>query len=680
MREPTYIIVDVESTGLHFMKDRLHGIGFMLEGDTEASYAPSWDIPDRLREALANPRITKVGHNLHAFDAKFIRRAGLQIDGEFDDTMVIWNLVDSDSPLGLKWLTEHALGKPENLDRKRELDRYIAEHGFRDLSALCFSDLTNPTHPHSEIISNYCKEDVENTYELREEGLRRLKEVDGAMKADGYAKGVLDYYVEEAKPLERVLFEIEWRGIRVDEKAITNLVEGAKCKRDECIVEMERLAKNKKDLVVEEIYQKKLSSLKTERGRSKVVRGEGKLAFEWNNPNHVASLLYDHCGITEQRTIKGQRKFDKVAIDLILSDRELKPAIRKFLEVYLKFRKQLKLLTTYAGDAEKGILSHTIRMPDGSLRIFPRFRQTTGTGRLACADPNLQNLPRDSEVKKFFIPDNPETEVFDEADYSQIELRVAAHVTGDPLLKKAYCDGIDVHEQTARMIFEKENVSKEERQVGKTTNFLTIYRGGAFRLQATLKAAMGKEFSLDECREFIHKWFSSYHIVDSYLRKQTVQFEREQKVVSFFGRLRYLDDVRFLNGIVDYNWDGGPSLTTELKAKFFKANPRRNSITNKEMAQFAKKLYNHALKAGYNMPIQGFAASLAKRSMIAAHNAGLVIANQVHDSIIIARKKNEPEKREKLISIMENVAKLDVPLKTDVKTLSSFHPDDKETD
>jgi len=647
--KPKHITVDVETTGLNWIDDQLHGVGIAIE-DQDAKYYPAWDIPVIIRQYLADPEIAKIGHNLHAFDAKFLRKNGLDIQGEFDDTMVLANLIDPDMSLGLKFLADKYLGE-ESLDRKRRLDQYCTEQDVKSVAGLCAKDLLDNSRPHLEIIADYCCEDVNNTTRLYFKFLERLREMDAVLKSKlGLAKSPLDYYYEEARPLEKVLFEMEYRGIRVNMSAIEELRDAAKARAEFIERRLTKVFVNKITAIESSLYEKEISKLSTDKAKATRAPGKGKCKFQWSNNNHVGSLLYEHCGLSldlVQKTKKGKYRTDKDAVSTIVQALPEDSRLRTCLELYVDYKLQLKLLTTYTGDNNKGIVSK-IRYVDGIPRIFPIYRQTTGTGRLACSNPNMQNLKRDSLVKRFFIPDCDD-EVFDDADYSQIELRVAAHLSRDPSLVDAYVNNRDVHLQTASALFGREITKADdlERQAGKRTNFLTIFDGKEFRLQQSLKADTGREFSLDECERFIKLWFQTYPVVRSYLDNQLKFFQKHRICVSETGRIRRLPDI--IHGRKPYY------LRTRDESK----------------------AYNHATKAGFNMPIQGLAASMTKRAMIALYRLGRLPANQVHDNLTVARKHWDIEAKKQLVQVMETVYPLTVPVTADVKTLLSFHPKDK---
>lgn len=694
--EPKWMCIDTETTGLDWTTDILHGIGVGYEED-HAEYYSVHNLPTKVKEHLANPKIAKIGHNLHAFDAKFIRKAGFDIQGNFHDTMVLAHLIDDMSPLGLKYLSDKYIGM-ESLDNKRRLDKYITDQGAGNIAGLCAKDLADPEHPHEEIIAEYCKEDVNNTTKLFFLFMANLKEQDLLLKSIkwGLKKTPLDYYKEEAMPLEKVLFEIEYRGIRVDMGAIVGIRDSALKRMAEIDKKLTKAFRNRIPKLEQELYEKAVVKVVTEKAKKRLKAGEGKLKFTWSNNNHVGDLLYKYCDLPQElvfKTDKGKYKTDKAAIEMIASGLPNGSPLPALLKLFSEYKLQGKIATTYTGDSSKGILSG-VRTVDGISRIYPSYRQTTATGRLACRGPNMQNLKRDSEVKRFFIPDQ-EDEVFDDADYSQIELRTGAHLSGEPGLCEAYNNGLDVHLRTASRLFGRKITKADdmERQAGKRTNFLTIFDGKAFRLQQALKADTGRDFTLSECGEFIRLWFEAYPEFRAYLDSQKEFFIKHKFCISETGRIRHLPEIvlgKHLHWVNNPDEPGrrmprykGSKVNREYIIQYVLKKNRKlhaHNVTDDMIGWAAYKLYNHAIKAGYNQPIQGLAASMTKRAMIALHKVGRVISNQVHDSLIVSRKRSDVELRKQLIITMETVYPLSIPVVADCKTIKTFHPSDKIED
>jgi DNA polymerase-1 len=268
----------------------------------------------------------------------------------------------------------------------------------------------------------------------------------------------------------------------------------------------------------------------------------------------------------------------------------------------------------------------------GTERIHTSFNQTgAATGRLSSSDPNLQNIPvrtrRGEEIRRGFVP--AAGSVFLVADYSQIELRLMAHLSGDPAFIEAFRQGGDIHRQTAALIFglPVEQVTPEMRARAKTINFATIYGQGAFALSRQLGIAQ------DDAKTFIGRYFERFAGVRAFLDRQ-VQLAREQGYVeTLFKRRRYIPEIRDRN----YN----------LRA--------------------------YAERTAQNSPLQGSAADLIKLAMVRAHGelrerrlASRMLL-QVHDELVFEVPPAEVEvMRELARRSMETVVTLDVPLVVDI--------------
>lgn len=675
MNKFRFMAVDDETTGLDWTKDQLHGFAVAYEED-EAKYYPVWDVPQNIREDLANPEIAKIGHNFHGFDAKFLVRAGFEVKGPIDDTMVLAQLSYEPTSLGLKYLAERFIG-PESLEKKRRLDRYLSENGCRTIAQLCAKDLADPAHPHTKVIAEYCEEDANNTLKLFFIFVKKLKEMDKTLRERfGFKKTPLDYYKEEARPMESVLLAMELRGVRVNLDAINAIRDEAVAKQNKLDAEMTEILKEPIAKLEKELYEKILATKQTPAARSKVRIGEGKCKFSWGNNNHVGSLFFGSVGIPSalvKRSPKGKYRTDKTYFGELQHLLPKSHVLRQVLPLFAVYKKEQKIASTYTGTSKKGILSK-VRMIDGVPRIFPTYRQTTGTGRLACKNPNLQNLKRNSPVKKFFIPD---AGYFEHDDYSQVELRIAAHESQDSKLLKAYRTGVDVHCETATSLFQREITKSDdlERQVGKRTNFLTIYDGGWSRLRESLKQDTGKEFEPDDCKEFIARFFERYQEYRTYLDSQLEFVTKHKFVISSTGRIKRCPDIIYGEGI-NYKrkrFLGSKELHQKLRQEL--AMKLKRAPSEEEIMWQAHKKFKHALKQAYNAPIQGLGASITKRAMIALHAAGYDLVNQVHDSLDIERR-GTPKPSKKIKKILETVYPLTVPVVADCKLLKSFDEGD----
>lgn len=346
--------------------------------------------------------------------------------------------------------------------------------------------------------------------------------------------------------------------------------------------------------------------------------------FNINSPMQLSVVLYEKLGLPHFR--KTQRGYS--------TDAEALQKLRRYhpiVDLILSYRQFAKLKNTYADGLVK-----VISESDG--RIHSTFNQTlTMTGRLSSSEPNLQNIPVRTELgkifRRFFVPKSGSLLV--DADYSQIELRVLAHVSGDPMLISAFRDGADVHAATASQVFgvPLDSVTPELRKRAKAVNFGIIYGISAFSLAEDIGV------SRKMAQDYIEAYFRKYPKIRDYM-DQTVRKAKETGYVStLFGRIRYVP---------------------ELKAK------------NRNLVAFGERV-------AMNTPIQGTAADIIKKAMVdtdaalkaAGMKARLIL--QIHDELIVEAPEDEAEAAAALLKEkMENTVKLLVPLVADAHVGKSW--------
>jgi DNA polymerase I len=343
--------------------------------------------------------------------------------------------------------------------------------------------------------------------------------------------------------------------------------------------------------------------------------------FNLGSPKQLGEILFQRMGLpVVKKTATGQPSTDEEVLQELAADYPLP-------KVLLEHRSVSKLKSTYTDKLPLMVNART-------GRVHTTFSQATAvTGRLASSDPNLQNIPvRTAEgrrIREAFVA--PPGHVLVSADYSQIELRIMAHLSGDPALLKAFHEGQDIHRATAGEIFgvEPEEVTTDQRRYIKAVNFGLIYGMGAFGLAQQL----GIERSA--AQQFIDKYFARYPGVAEYMQR-TREIAREQGYVeTVFGRRLWLPDIKAGGG------------------------PRRAG----------------AERAAINAPMQGTAADLIKLAMIAVQDwldrekLATKLLLQVHDELVLEVPAAEVERvQRELPGLMTNVATLRVPLVVDVGT------------
>ena len=350
--------------------------------------------------------------------------------------------------------------------------------------------------------------------------------------------------------------------------------------------------------------------------------------FNINSPKQVGNILFD------KMQLKSKKKRGKVKNS---TSAEVLTALADEYEIaklILDYRKYAKLKSTYT-EALPALVSPI----DG--RIHTSYNQTvTTTGRLSSSNPNLQNIPIRTEegnkIRQAFVPSDRANYLIMSADYSQIELRLLAHVSEDEHLIEAFNSGIDVHTLTASKVFEVpiEEVTKEMRYKAKAVNFGIVYGQSKYGLAKALKITPA------EAENFINKYFETYPKINEYMSKMVELVEKQGYVETIFGRRRYLDN--------------------EINSP------------NAMIREFAKR-------AAINHPMQGSASDLIKLAMIdfskrlKDNNLKSKLIIQVHDELVIETAKDELEQVKSLVlESMELEQPLRVPLLIDVNVGESW--------
>lgn len=392
-------------------------------------------------------------------------------------------------------------------------------------------------------------------------------------------------YYDIELPLVKVLADMQIYGIRIDQQQLADFSKML----DKRIVEL-----------TDEIY---------------LLAGE---QFNINSPKQLGVILFEKLGLKSGKKTKTGYS---TGIDVLEKLRADHPII----ELLIEYRQLTKLKSTYCD----GLLA--VINPE-TKRIHSQFKQTvTVTGRISSTEPNMQNIPVRTplgrELRKMFVAENDEYTLID-ADYSQIELRVLAHIADDKTMIDAFKNNEDIHAVTASQVLgiPLDEVTQEQRSSAKAVNFGIVYGIGEFSLAQDLK------ISVKAAREYIKGYLDKYSGVREYMTNIKLSAARDGYVKTMMNRIRYIP---------------------ELKS------------TNHNVHAFGERV-------ALNTPIQGTAADIIKAAMVKVHkrlkDEGLKsrLILQVHDELIIESPKNEAEKVKQLLkSEMENVIKLKVPLKAD---------------
>ncbi len=346
--------------------------------------------------------------------------------------------------------------------------------------------------------------------------------------------------------------------------------------------------------------------------------------FNINSTKQLGVILFEKLGLTSGKKTKSGYSTGADVLEKIKDQHEIIPKI-------LEYRKLTKLKSTYVD----GLLS-TIRS-DG--RIHSTFNQTvTATGRISSTEPNLQNIPARSsegrEIRKAFIPEDGY--VFVDADYSQIELRVMAAISGDETLIEAFNQAKDIHAITASQVFgvNLEDVTPDLRRKAKAVNFGIIYGISSFGLGEDLG------ISRKEAKEYIEKYFETYSKVKEYLDEKVNEAKTEGYVKTLYGRIRPIPELKSSN--------------------------------------FMQRAFGE--RVAMNSPIQGTAADIIKIAMVSVFRElkkrGLKsrLILQIHDELLIETLEEEVDEVKQLLEdAMVSAAELAVPLFVDVHTGNSLY-------
>ncbi len=461
-----------------------------------------------------------------------------------------------------------------------------------NLDAMCLTYFNHPKIPIESLIGSgktqkkfsevpieaacrYSCEDADYTFRLMELLENKIKD-----------QRMEKLFYELEMPLVMVLKEMEEVGMRIDEKILKNLSVN---------------------------YQQQIETL-TEGIYKKVGT-----AFNLNSPKQLAEILFGKMGIKPEKKTKTGFSTDTEVLERLAGD-------HKFVKKILEYRHLTKLKSTYIDALPLMIMKKT-------GRIHTSFNQTVAaTGRLSSTNPNLQNIPvkteNGREIRKAFIPLEKSFCLLS-ADYSQIELRIMAHLSSDEQLLASFTNEEDVHSRTAALIFgiEQKEVSPEMRRQAKIVNFGIIYGMGNFRLSREIG------IHISAAAKFIDNYFKQYPGIKRYIEKTKENAHAEGFVTTLMGRRRYLLEIHSKNMVIREN----------------------------------------AERIAVNTPIQGSAADIIKKAMIDIHNifnqkglqARMIL--QVHDELLFEVPFKEAETVKILIrEKMEGVVHLKVPLKVEV--------------
>jgi len=567
------VCIDTETTGLDALNAELVGIAFSYEKG-KGYYVPfpenqeeAQALIEKLRPFFEDETIEKVGQNLK-YDIKILKRYGIEIKGKLFDTMIAHYLINPDMRHNMDVLSETYLKYSP-----KSIETLIGKKGknqksMRDVEV--------------EQVKEYAVEDTDVTLQLKEVFEPILEQTNTRKLFD-----------EIEIPLVPVLADMESEGVRLD-------VDYLKTLSSELALDIKTL-------------------------EMRIYEAAGH-SFNLASPKQLGEILFDKLKIRNPnkkitKTKTGQYATGEEVLSFFAKDHQI---VRDILD----WRQLVKLQNTYVDSLPNEVNPKT-------QRVHTDYMQTVAaTGRLSSNNPNLQNIPirteRGRQIRKAFVP-RDENYTLLSADYSQIELRIIAALSGEPNMIESFAKGEDIHRSTAAKVFNValEEVTREQRSHAKTVNFGIIYGVSAFGLSNQT------DLSRSESAALIEAYYKTYPRLKEYIYEQ-IEFARENGYVqTISGRRRYLKDINSQNAVV-------------------RGGAERNAV---------------------NAPIQGSAADIIKIAMINIHKRLKAeklqskMLLQVHDELVFDAYKVELDHLKEIIKHeMENAFVLAVPLVVDMGT------------
>lgn len=546
---------DIETTGLDRFASRMLGLSFSWKAH-EGWFLPYDESLLPRLQALFTSSSEKIGHNLK-FDLSILHRHGIRAVGPFFDTMLADTLVAPERRHSMDYLAEILLGyTPIKLADISNPVPQPAEDAGLELFAHAEKTKSSKNLDMAAIplpvLAEYAAEDADITFQL-------AAKIRPILHASGQERVML----EIEAPLQPVLVDMEMEGIAIDPQALSEI-------GDELQVQIDELVKS--------------------------IHGYADRSFNIASPKQLGEILFDQLGLADKakKTKTGQYKTDEQT----LASLEGKHPI---ITDILSWREASKLKSTYLDALPGHIVSAT-------GRIHTTFHQlVAATGRLASTDPNLQNIPIRSEagrkIRKAFVPREGFTLL--SCDYSQVELRVMAALSGDQTMLEAFRNGTDIHTVTASKVFvvEPENVTSDMRRTAKMVNFGIIYGISAFGLSQRLGIPR------QDASNIIDAYFREYPAIRNFMDRTVNEAREAGYVETLSGRRRYFPDLKSGN----------------------------------------QNIRGNAERAAINSPIQGTAADMIKLAMIrvdallkeGSYKTRMLL--QVHDELVFDLALDEQE-------------------------------------
>lgn len=571
---------DTETTGLNTIDDEIIGISFscseqqawylVIKHDNEKIFFDK-EIYEKVKKLFANKEISKSAHNAN-FDLMVLKNFGIEVNNLNFDTVIAASLCNK-RKVGLKSLSEDIL----NIKMTNIQELIGTGKNQKSLNQV-----------ELDKVFKYAASDSLITFKLRNFFIDEIKK---------YNQESLFYQVEI--PLINEIIDMQFNGVELN----LSLLDQMSKKLEIELNEIEQTIHN--------IYPEKEFNLNSGKQLSEILIGDLK----------APTIKKTKTGIS----------VDAEVLENYSKNKDLDERVIQISSGILRYRELSKLKSTYV-DSLPNLVSNKTK------KIHTTFNQIgTSTGRLSSQNPNVQNIPVRSkigrEVRSAFIVNSKSNYQMLSVDYSQIELRVLAHLSKEKNLVKAFINGEDIHNSTAKLMYDTNEVSADQRRIAKILNFGVLYGLGPHGV------SQQTDLSREQGKQFIELYFGKYPGIKDFQKTQVDNSKKTGYSETLLGRRRYLEDINSPNA----------------------------------------RIRGFAERVAINMPIQGTAAEIIKVAMI---NLGQQIKKekmnskmliQVHDELIFEVAPGELMEIGAMINeIMPNAIKLDVPVLVDIKTGDSW--------
>jgi len=566
------------------------GYAYFIGRDKLSDYK----IREKLKKVLENNQISKAGYDFKDI-YKFLKSFGICLNGEFIDYKILYLLLN---PLKANTSVDEIAEDLLNIDIKEMkysnedlIDKFRSssvEEDSRQAEREEAGQLKLEVASEDEESKSNILECDTGEFDLLLKSISLYSKLESALIKKVKDEELYQLYLKIEEPLIMVLAEMEYVGVKIDNKYLNELIK-------------------EYDLNIEKL-QEEIFSL-------------GEQKFNINSPKQLSDILYEKLGLTAVKKIKTGLSTNASSLASIY---DTHPIIEKILD----YREKVKLKNTYI-DVLPKLIDHR------DMRLHTTYNQLgTSTGRISSSEPNLQNIPVRTElgrqIRKAFIPGEGYGLLM-AADYSQIELRVLAHLSEDENLIDSFNRGEDIHTRTASEIFgiDYNSVDENLRRKVKAINFGIVYGMTEYGLKNRLS------ISEEEAKSYIKMYFEKYPKVKEYIKHLIKSARRNGYTTTIFGRKRYINEL---------------------------------GSSNMRIRSLGERL-------AVNTPIQGSAADIMKLSTIVlydnlkSNNLDCNIMLQVHDELVLELKSKDLDcVREVVKSSMENCIRLKVKLEVDIKT------------